>query len=242
MRVRKSPITVGSSVLAVLAISSWLWAGPDIIENATGDAGSLPANAKELLGNGALNSITGKLDGLPFAGTPDFEDMYLINITSPATFTATTMGGVTNFNTQLWLFEASGLGLLANDDVVGGPLGVSRMTGAADDGTGATISAAGLYYLAISGFDNDPASLTGPIFLQAVTTEISGPDGTGGSTPVNNWVAAAGADTGDYTIFLEGVEFVPTPVPAASNVALIVLAAGLAIGGAVILRRRRAVA
>ncbi len=196
----------GAVVLA-LALPAASWAGPDIIEG--DDAGSLPANAKETIGTGSLNSINGKLGGLLFNGPGDFEDMYLINIPVPTLFSATTAGGGTTFDTQIFLFHADGSGLLANDDE--NAVSMTSMIGvAADDGSGATITTPGLYYLAISGAGNTPSSSTGEIFAFAGPIEVSGPDGPGGSMPVSAWTLGGGA-TGDYTISLTGCEFASPP-------------------------------
>jgi hypothetical protein len=75
-----------------------------------GDAGDLPETAQST-GNGALAQIQGNLSA-------DDVDMYAIYITDPANFSASTVGGAT-FDTQLWLFDSDGKGVVFNDDAVG---------------------------------------------------------------------------------------------------------------------------
>ncbi len=92
-------------------------AGPSWVE--PGDAGSVPGTAQLTLGTGALLSIVGTLEGTVAAsGTDDFEDMYVIAILDPGTFIATTAlsPGFAEFDSRLYLFDITGLGLLGNDD------------------------------------------------------------------------------------------------------------------------------
>jgi len=201
-----------SSVTAtVLALAAPALAGPEFIE--LSDAGSGASTATPVMGEGPLNGIQGRLTGKLLAG--DFEDMYLIRIADPLSFNASTaisMGGSTDFDTQLWIFtfmagtEPSALGLLANDEIFAKPPGPSTIRPAATDGSGAVISVPGLYYIAITGFDDDPVSIAGPIFDQVDRTEISGPDGVGGSLPHESWTAEG--DVGEYRIALLGAEFI----------------------------------
>ncbi|NNM27054.1 MAG: hypothetical protein HKO59_13900, partial [Phycisphaerales bacterium] len=75
------------------------------------------------------------------------------------------------------------------------------------------------YYLAITGFANQPLS-EGPGGLQPIfefdsPVEISGPDGPGGMDPIVGW--SGGGETGAYLILLSGVTFLPcgeVPCPA----------------------------
>ena len=195
----------------VLALAAPAPAGPDFIE--LSDAGSDSSTATPVIGEGPLNGIRGNLDGELLAG--DFEDMYLIRIVDPESFNASTaisLEGFADFDTQLWLFafdpgtEPLALGLLANDEAPGEPRGVSTIRPNATDGSGAELTLPGLYYIAISGFDDDPVSIPGPIFDQVERTEISGPDGVGGSSPHVAWTAKG--HVGEYRIALLGVEFI----------------------------------
>lgn len=203
---------LGSMVTStVLALAGPSWAGPDIIEGS--DAGSTASDATPAIGEGLLTGIRGSLVGQLLAG--DFEDMYLIRIADPESFSASTalsMDGFADFDTQLWLFtfvsgtEPLALGLLANDEAPGEPPGPSTIRPSATDGSGAEIKVPGLYYIAITGFNDDPVSIPGPIFNQVERTEISGPDGVGGSSPHVEWTAEG--HVGEYRIDLAGAEYI----------------------------------
>ncbi len=174
----------------------------------SGDAGSLPGDMQIVEGSGPLAEIAGSTSGA------DLEDMYLILIDDPNSFEATTdsgviPGGMATFDTQLFLFDADlgGLGVLANDDCFFGcPNNLSHIFSPATDGTNQNITHPGLYFLAITGFDNDPQSGGGPIFNQFQFNEVSGPDGPGGNQQVGGWSGAG--DFGDYVIALQGAQFV----------------------------------
>ena len=214
-------VSVAIAVLATAAL-----AGPDWEE--MGDAGPLPNSsnpAQVPIGSGALQVIAGNLSA--GFGNPDYEDMYLIYISDPLNFMATT-NLVSDFDTQLFLFDMYGRALLGNDDI-SAENHRSRLTNAADDNTEVMLTEPGLYYLAISGYNNDPVSVNGPMFNQALRTEISGPDGVGGGpeNEISGWSGAG--DVGSYVISMEGVRFAPEP----GVVAL------LAVAGIEFARRRK---
>ena len=160
----------------------------------------------------------------PFGGTANDQDMYRIYISDPACFSAFTQPPVaadgaagtcgptltaptaraTAFDSQMWLFDADGFGILGNDEV-GFESGFGN---AATDGSGAAVTAPGIYYLAISAFNADPVNGTGAALFDQPTVEVSGPDGPGGSDPIADW-SVDGAGTGAYTILLTGTAFPP---------------------------------
>lgn len=190
--------------VAGMALAASAYAGPTWDEqiNGGGDAGQLPGTAQITSGSGPLTAITG------MTGFGDDVDMYWITITDAAAFSASTVGGTT-FDTQLWLFDANGFGLLGNDDSVGLQ---STISFPAADGPNAGQIPGGSFMalLAISGFNNDPTSAGGPIFNQQSFAQISGPDGAGGGSPLTGWTG--GGATGPYTITLNGATFyIPTP-------------------------------
>ncbi len=82
--------------------------------NEPGDAGDLPYSAQWPVGTGPLVQINGTL----FPGGSD-ADMYCIHIPDPTAFSATTVGGTT-VDTQLWLFDPTGIGITFDDDDPGG--------------------------------------------------------------------------------------------------------------------------
>jgi hypothetical protein len=216
------------------------FAGPEWVED--DDAGHLPPNAQRPQGTGSMSSIAGQLAAVVTASSGlDTVDMYAIFISNPQEFMASTslhplVPGNANFDSQLWLFDRHGRGVLGNDDAQPAVSG-SFIAFPPNDGTGQpTPPPPGLYFLAVTAFDTDPFSSGGqPLFNQVLRTEISGPDGSGGGSPVAAW----GTSTmqGSYLIRLQGVEF-PPAVPAVSSWGLLVLFFLLAIAGSIVQRRQ----
>jgi hypothetical protein len=154
-----------------------------------GDAGDLPGTSQEVGPPGPLPQIQGS------AGSSSDRDMFKICLTGGGDFSASTVGG-TGFDTQLFLLNADGLGVYANDDA--GAPGPSRLP--ADHSL--TPRAAGVYYLAISHFDFDPISEDGLIFPNR--SGVAGPTGPGGKKPMIGWGGQEFSPAGQYTIFLTG--------------------------------------
>jgi hypothetical protein len=199
-------------LLPALAQSGWaatIW-----LESDHGDAGKFPWNAQVIVGSGVLDEIRGRIVA------PNGVDMYLISITDPAGFSANaTTNGITDVleNPQLFLFDLDGYGVEANDDRSDDNVLPRLRAGNADSPT-----VPGLYYLAISGYDNDPKSQGNGRLFRNNTTGIMGPNGPGGAFPIDAWTND-GSDTGRYRILLNGAAFA-TPEPAT----VVLLAAGLA--------------
>jgi hypothetical protein len=150
------------------------------------DAGDLPLTAQEPGPAGPLMSIEGAI-----SSSAD-RDMYKVCLTGGGTFSATTVAG---FDTQLFLFDSQGLGVYANDDAGGG---VQSQLPAGDP---LTPQAAGVYYLAVTPFNWDPQSDTGPIFPAG---NLEGPTDTDGALPITAWSADDQLEYGGYTIVLVG--------------------------------------
>ncbi len=156
------------------------------IWNEQGDAGDLPETAQST-GSGTLTEIQGTLD-------VNDVDMYAIYITDPAAFSASTVGGAT-WDTQLFLFDANGVGVVAEDDTGGLQSTINNTAGC--------ITAPGLYYLAITRYNKDPLGCNdGGLWS---TNDNNCPDGPEASSRVNSWTTSTGT-AGAYTIFLTGVE------------------------------------
>ena len=204
--------------------------------NEGGDAGRTVGSAQDVSGGaGPVTTISGSLSG-PFFGPGDFEDVYQIFISNPSTFSVTTVGSAP-FDTELFLFDADGLGLLANDDDMAGGQ-QSTIPNAANDGTGAAVVLPGRYFLAITGKGNKPTSNGGQlIFDQPSATEVSGPDGPGAAFVQDNWTPGSGP-IGSYTIQLTGVSFLPDPVPGSSTGGILLLVLVIALCGGLALRGR----
>jgi hypothetical protein len=174
------------AVWALLTIGALTLSASAQIWYEQGDAGDLPETAQST-GSGTLSQIQGSLD-------VNDVDMYAIYITDPAAFSASTVGGAT-WDTQLFLFDANGVGVVAEDDTGGLQSTI--------DNTAGCITAPGLYYLAITRFNKDPLGCNeGGLWS---TNDNNCPNGTESSSRVNSWTSSTGT-AGSYTIFLTGVE------------------------------------
>jgi len=181
-------------------------------------AGALPGTAEDLTGISSLSEITGSIPDTtdPLLGV----NMFAIDIGNFAAFSAITVGspfGITD--TELFLFDSTGRGVYANDDIDGGNT-LSCLPSQVDNpcssplpsGVGPTSS--GIYYLAITRSSNMPLSASGEIFTILDSTDVVGPDTTmGGNDPITGWDGGAftspDTDLVDYDIVLTGT--VPEP-------------------------------
>ncbi len=168
----------------------------------TGDAGELLGTSQNTTGVGAFQGIIGRL-----ALNPAHVDLYRIYATGGA-FSASTNGGAT-FDTQLFLFDALGMGVIGNDDISGSNVQSSFST---------TLTA-GFYYIGISAYNNDPLSSGGAIFTDNFPG-VNTPTGPGAAFALSGWIggSAGTGRGGEYTINIEGASFGdsvhPTPAPA----------------------------
>lgn len=199
-----------------------------------GDSGSLLATAQRTMtvtpGDVTLTAIYGNL-----ANSPNI-DLYLIYITNPAAFSATVIGSAIDSaasannllqDSQLFLFDSTGKGVLSNDDQTDTNL-LSKLP------TGSLTLGLGLYYLAISGYNTDPRDTNGNFIfpdqsLNMPNTDIRMP--VPGSTTLASWNpnSRSGASTGGYGILLTGTaysDFVPpvSSVPVPGNLVLMGMA------------------
>lgn len=198
--------------LAGLASASALAA--DWIE--LGDAGQSIAAANITIGANPLEHIRGSLS----RPTEDFVDIYCIRIPDPSNFGATTVGNA-SFDTQLFLFDMNGMGVVFDDDA---NASVTQSTI-----TGALVPAPGIYFLAISIYDRDARDASGnEIWADSPFVGQRAPDGPGAGNPLAGWTGGAQNDGGNYVIEMRGADFhVPEPM------------SGLVLAlGALALRRR----
>lgn len=232
------------SLIQVAAVSAWALApvclaGP-AVDEPPGGAGNRLSTAFAPIGVGSIQQIHGNLTGSFGRGVdhPDYEDAFLVNISDPSAFSAQTYSALTpnplgrsltGFDTTLWLFDMGEHALLANQDRPGGDRS-SFLPNAADDGSGQTVPGPGCYMIVVSISGRMPLSAAAlPMFSFGSLTEVSGPDGPGGGSPLETWEGLPGAG-GEYFIYLSGVEFCPAPGPGAA-----LGMAGLALAS----RRRR---
>ncbi len=158
----------------------------------SGDAGDLPGTAQAP--SGAAGASIPVIFGQHSSGDVD---MYRITMCDPANFSASTVGGA-GFDTQLFLFDATGMGIAFNDDAPAG----SAQSALSNMFTSAL--PAGEYLLAISQYNNDANSAGGLIWANSPFNVERAPDGPGAAGPVESWTGG-GTTAGGYSIALTGV-------------------------------------
>ncbi|ETX06712.1 hypothetical protein [Candidatus Entotheonella palauensis] len=205
-------LRLGYTALILIAWLSFAMAVTVVQE--AGDAGDLPllgsaqdVTEVELDADGILE-IRGSIDG----ATPD-ADMYRIEITEPAEFSATSFfvsGLVTIENSQLFLFDENGRGVCANDDNPTLPTGTPESLYAALPQGSCNIPGPGIYYLAVSTGNRDPlsnaADPTSEIFPDEPRQAVVPPHDS--NAIVRGWHESGGA--GSYLFRLTGIN---TPPP-----------------------------
>jgi hypothetical protein len=170
-----------------------------------GDAGDLPATAQAVTGSGPIPGITGTLRDIMDA------DMFQIRICDAAAFSADTVNaGMTFDDTQLFLFDNAGRGVVFDDDD-------PQLIGYHSHISAQLVPGNGLYYLAISSWDEDPVgALTGqPIWEDAPYNLERPPDGPAAAEAIGGW-DGGGDYAGQYLITLTGVCSVG-PAPCYAN-------------------------
>jgi hypothetical protein len=129
--------------------------------------------------------------------------MYVICITDPANFVASTVG-TTSWDTQLWLFRCDGTGVVFNDDnpdTGGGTQ--SRIDNRAN-----CIQQGGIYLLAISRYNRDAVDAQNQLLWNNTPFgTVRCPDGPGAANPIAGWTGTTTAG-GRYVISLQGAHFV----------------------------------
>lgn len=209
----RNRILIVAAALALPLLAAPRAAADVIFE--TVDAGDMPLAAFFGSGNGTLAGINGALSD----GTD--ADMYAIYIADPAVFSASTQGTTGVYDTQLFLFDANGYGISANDDIANGN-GPYNPRSRIAAGSAFAPPARGLYYLAISGWDRDPHSTGGAIFTDDSNYVATvGPTNVGGGSPISGWDSNGNLNggIGNYEIHLTGAAFA-TPIPEAPTLAL----------------------
>jgi hypothetical protein len=166
-----------------------------------GDAGDLPGTAQlvTLPDRTPCESPVTRIRG--DNGASDV-DMYVICITDPANFVASTIGGA-GWDTQLWLFRCDGTGVVHNDDAVGTAVLQSRI-----DNSTNCIQQGGIYLLAISRYNRDAVDSQGQrLWNDSPFRSLRCADGPGAANPIAGWTGTTTAG-GRYVISLQGAHFV----------------------------------
>jgi hypothetical protein len=214
---------ISRSVITAIAAAALLSLQSPIASAATytesGDAGQTLATAQSINTFPAGTTLTNVFGVL---GNSE-ADVYRLYLRGGKTFSATTAGSLdllrNNFDMQLFLFSATGIGVYANDDDPNNP-----PQSVLPASISFTPMAAGLYYLAIAGANFNPVSSGGRIFppidyftpppdCTTCPDDILGPTGPGGGSPLTGWIGASN-QSGSYDIILTGAEFesqVPEP-------------------------------
>jgi hypothetical protein len=178
--------------------------GWDETDNGGGDAGELPETAQlvTLPDQTPCESPVTRVRG---DNSADDVDMYVICITDPASFVASTVG-TTTWDTQLWLFRCDGTGVVHNDD---NPDATTGLQSRIDNRTNC-IQQGGIYLLAISRYNRDAVDANGNLLWSSDTTLLRGvrcPDGPGAANAIAGWTGSTTAG-GRYVISLQGAYFV----------------------------------
>jgi hypothetical protein len=174
--------------------------GWDEFGNGGGDAGDVPTNAQIVYrpDQTPCQSPVTRISGV--RADPTDADMYVICITDPANFSASTVG-LAGFDTQLWLFRCDGTGVVHNDDSGGLQSRIDNSTGCLNG------LQAGTYLLAITGYNQDPVDANGNLLWNnSPFGAVRCPDGPGAANPMVGWTGSGGS--GNYGIALTGAYFV----------------------------------
>jgi Bacterial pre-peptidase C-terminal domain len=185
----------------------------------SGDSGQLISTAQVVnLSNATSTPTDPLLTSITGSTTSNNADLFGIFLTAGQLFTATTVptSGVTPYDSQLFLFNGQGFGLVANDNVSGATT-LSSIN--------FTPTTTGTYYLAISGFNYDPRDTSGNfIFADTRTGQISPGAGAGA---LASWATRTGVTSAafSYNIALTGAT--PAPEPAMGGGFLAFMALGV---------------
>ncbi len=182
-----------------------------------GDAGQTLATAQATGTSGGLVlvSITGNISGANDA------DMFLFTITSPMTFSASTVNGSTLIDTALFLFRSDGTGVYTNDDANG-----TTLQSVLPAGTSFTMSLSpGIYFLGISLSGNEPINFNSQLLFAGFpggdSTAVRGPAaGINPATQAKFNGLASFAEMGTYQIDLtSAAAAAPLPEPSTTVLA-----------------------
>lgn len=209
-----------------LAAASLALARPALAQTytETGDAGDLPNTAQII--TGVAGATYTSIAGATTATNALYDsDMYEITTAVPATYTFSTNSGtftpgINNFDTQLALFNSSGVGIATDDDTSSGELSTLVLT-----------LTPGNYYLLLSGSGRYAVDSTGALIFPNYTDGKTDPSVQQTATSALAIAAYTGStnEGGKYNIT---ISFAVAPVPEPGTYALILTGvAGLAFLG-----------
>ncbi len=194
----------------VLTAASAAFATP-VSYTEVGDAGDIVTGAVQTVtgaAGSAVTSIKGSLTAT--AGITD-GDAFKIYISAPSAFSASTTGftpGRNSFDSELFLFNLDGTGIVMNDD---DPAGTGEQSSIAAGNAFTDGLSAGYYYLLITGQGMNPTSAGGLIF-PSWTDGTTDPTGLYGPNPGASAITGFGGNSnegGAYSIALSGVSIAP---------------------------------
>lgn len=223
---------LATSLLAAASLTTTAASLKAVTYAETGDAGQTLATAQSTGTNNttALTAISGTISTVTDA------DLYRFTILSVTTFsaTATSTAGI---DTSLFLFSATGVPIIANDDQ-----STTSFQAAIPAGNSlVTTLAAGTYYLGISLSGNEAVNLNNQ---QLFTTDQPTTNVRGIASGLNPTTLATFngqtffAETGAYSIALAGAATGAVPEP--STVVSLVLGAGASLAFVRRIRRQQA--
>lgn len=147
----------------------------------------------------SLTSITGNI-------TSNDADLFGIFLTAGQLFSATTV--VTTappvaYDSQLFLFDAQGFGIVANDNL----LNVTTLSSITF-----TATTTGIYYLGISGFNYDPRDTAGNFIFADTRTGQIAPNA--GVAALGSWANNTGSTSTAFSYNIAMIGALPVPEPA----------------------------
>ena len=175
--------------------------------NATGSVGRISGETKgEDNGGGFAGPIPG-----------DWQDVYQIFIADPAIFSAGTtiqVGGIAEFDTQLWLFGPRGNALLGNYRAEDGIFGSLMGNESSDGSIFLPNFGPGIYYIAISGHPSEPLNDSEDVMFLPPQQfgDTVGPTDEGFTSSLAIWnPEATPLQFGDYEIRfpMDSVKYIP---------------------------------
>jgi len=170
----------------------------------TGDAGSTVPTAQGTIGNGPLTGIQGNL------ASPTDVDLYCIKLSSvpPAGAPLVQFQCVVNQGPNVWLFDATGKGVLTNSTCSGGNKTIVAPNVSLLPGN---------YYVGVSYTGVDPQSSSGAIWNTSVSGQHA-PDGPGAAGTLTTWAGTPNVQpVNPYSMTLSFMAYCDSPVPTSSG-------------------------